>query len=218
MSVASSRHSAITLFSHPNSIYSHLVRFVMAEKNVLYDLVEVENGRISEQLLEYNPYGEVPTLTDRDIVIYRPNIILEYLDERYPHPPLMPVFPKNRAETRLLLHRMEMDWYSLANKVIQDNDETAAKDLKDTLLSSSEALRNTEFFLSDEFSMIDCYVAPLLWRLPMMNINLTGSNAKIWQRYMNSIFARETFKNSLTNDEINQRAISVVENKKGKVQ
>lgn len=210
----SNKHSSIALYSHPNSIYSHLVRFVMAEKNVIYDSVEVEDGRTCEQLLEYNPYGEIPTLVDRSLVIYTPSIILEYLDERYPHPPLLPVFPIARAETRLFLHRVEQDWYSLANRILENgSDPEAEKDLKETILSSTDAVRNTDYFLGEEFSIMDCYAAPLLWRLPMMNITLTGSNAKLWQRYCSMLFSRESFRSSLTADEINQRALATGEGK-----
>ncbi len=205
---AASRHLSITLYSHSNSIYSHLVRFVMSEKNVTFDLIEVDSNCVNKQLLDCNPYGEVPTLVDRDLVIYNPSIILEYLDERYPHPPLMPVFPISRAETRLFLYRIAQDWYSLADKIISNPKDTKSiKDLKETLISTTDAIRSTEFFMSDEFSIIDCYVAPLLWRLPMMNVNLTGSSGKLWQKYMNTLFSKESFRGSLTNDEINQRAL-----------
>ena len=205
---ASSRHSSIILFSHSNSIYSHLVRIVMQEKNVTFDLVEVDLDCTNKQLLDCNPYGEVPTLVDRDLVIYNPVIILEYLDERYPHPPLMPVYPISRAETRLMLYRIAQDWFSLAEKITANPKDTkSVRDLKETLISSSDAIRNTEFFMGDEFSIFDCYVAPLLWRLPMLNVNLTGPSSKLWQKYMNTLFNRESFRSSLTSDEINQRAL-----------
>ncbi|MBQ8706940.1 MAG: glutathione S-transferase N-terminal domain-containing protein [Succinivibrionaceae bacterium] len=207
VTIGSNRHSSVTLYSHSNSLYSHLVRFVMSEKNVVYDLAEVDDPKNAALLHETSPYNEVPTLVDRDLVVYNTSIILEYLDERYPHPPLMPVYPISRAETRVLLYRIRQDWYSLAQKVISEKDAVAARDLKVTLLSSSEAVRDSEFFLGDEFSMIDCYLAPLLWRLPMMNIALDGPYAAAWKKYTNMLFSRDTFKASLTHEEINQRAL-----------
>lgn len=206
MSLKSNKHSVMTLFSHQNSIYSHLVRLVMAEKSIDGDIVEIESSKICEDLIEYNPYGIIPTLVDRDLVVYTPSIIVEYLDERFPHPPLMPVFPVARAETRLFIYRIVEDWYSLADRLVLDpNDSAARKDLHDTLISSSEAVSGSIFFMNDEFSILDCYVAPLLWRLPEFQIELEGIAGKHWKRYMNNVFSRNTFKSSLTHEETYRR-------------
>lgn len=200
------KRSVITLFSHQNSIYSHLVRIAMAEKSLESEIVEVESDKISSELIEYNPYGVIPTLVDRDLVVYTPDIIIEYLDERFPHPPLMPAYPVARAETRLFIYRIVQDWYSLADRIVANaKDEEARRDLHDTLISSTEAVSSTQFFMNEEFSILDCYVAPLLWRLPEFRIELEGVAGKHWQRYMKEVFARNTFKKSLTNYEIYRR-------------
>ena len=210
MSNTASRRSTMTLFSHSNNIYSHQVRIVLAEKGVQYDLVEVEPNKECIELLDYNPYGVLPTLVDRELVLYNSAIILEYLDERFPHPPLMDVFPVQRAHTRLFLYRIVKDWYSQVEAIIANpGDMRLKKELADTLLSNTEAVSSFQYFLSDEFSLFDCYVAPMLWRLPELGVVLEGNVAKDWKRYQNLVFERSSFRESLTNDEINQRNIAL---------
>ena len=111
MSNASSKRSVMTLFSNKNDIYCHQVKIVLAEKGVAYENEEVDLQALSEDLMELNPYGTLPTLVDRDLVLFSSRIIMEYLDERFPHPPLMPVYPVSRAKSRLLMLRIEQDWY-----------------------------------------------------------------------------------------------------------
>ena len=210
MSNTASRRSTMTLFSHSNNIYSHQVRIVLAEKGVQYDLVEVEPNKECIELLDYNPYGVLPTLVDRELVLYNSAIILEYLDERFPHPPLMDVFPVQRAHTRLFLYRIVKDWYSQVEAIIANpGDMRLKKELADTLLSNKEDVSSFQYFLSDEFSLFDCYVAPILWRLPELGVVLEGNVAKDWKRYQNLVFERSSFRESLTNDEINQRNIAL---------
>lgn len=210
MSNTSSRRAAMTLFSHSNNIYSHQVRIVLAEKGVQYDLVEIEPHKETTEFLDYNPYGVLPTLVDRELVVYNAAIILEYLDERFPHPPLMEVFPVQRARTRVFLYRIVKDWYSIIEKIYANpSDRNLKKELADILLTNTDAVSSNQYFLSDEFSLIDCYIAPILWRLPELGIKLEGSAAKDWNRYQNLIFERPSFRESLTNDEINQRIIAI---------
>lgn len=111
MSSASSKRSVMTLFSNKDDIYCHQVKIVLAEKGVLYENAEVDLQALPEDLMELNPYGTVPTLVDRDLVLFNSRIIMEYLDERFPHPPLMQVYPVSRAKDRLLMLRIEQDWY-----------------------------------------------------------------------------------------------------------
>lgn len=208
----SNKHSAMTLFSHPNNIYSHQVRMVLAEKKIQYELIELDSERATMELYNYNPYGQVPTLVDRESILYNAAIIIEYLDERYPHPPLMPVYPVTRAQTRIFLYRVVKDWYSLVEKIIeQPNNDFLKKELRDTLLSSVEAVQKTNYFLSNDFSVYDCYIAPLLWRLPELGIVLDGYGSDDWKRYSDLVFESQTFKESLTNAEINKRHISLGE-------
>ena len=153
-------------------------------------------------LLNY-PYGTLPTLVDRDLNLYKSHIIMEYLDERFPHPPLMPVYPVARGNSRLMMHRIEQDWYSVAAQIFRGEGDTEAlrNNLRETLLSLAPIFAETPYFMSEEFSLVDCYLAPLLWRLPALNITLTGAGSKEVLAYMKRIFERSSFVASLTDQE-----------------
>src|SRR3990170_3064373 len=122
MAVISNRRSVMTLFSKPTDPWSHRTRLVLAEKSINIDIVDVDDGNLPEDLLDLNPYNSVPTLVDRDFVLYDSRVIMEYLDERFPHPPLMPVDPVARAQFRMALFRIEKDWYSLAEQIYDGGD------------------------------------------------------------------------------------------------
>jgi RNA polymerase-associated protein len=191
----------MTLFSKPTDIWSHRTRLVLAEKSVNIDIVDVDEGTLPEDLLDLNPYNSVPTMVDRDLVLYDSRVIIEYLDERFPHPPLMPVDPVTRAQFRLALYRIERDWYGLSDEILQGGDRKpvarAIKSLEDSILSSVEIFAAKKFFLSDEFSLVDCTIAPILWRLPILGIDPPASARPI-QRYMDDVFSRPSFQESLT--------------------
>lgn len=201
MTVIANRRSVMTLFSRPTDVWSHRVRLVLAEKSLNIDLVDVDDGVFPEDLLDLNPYNSVPTLVDRDLVLYDSGVIIEYLDERFPHPPLMPVDPVTRAQFRLALYRIAQDWYSLASEIEEGGDRKpvtrARKALRDSIVSSVEIFSARRFFLSDDYSLVDCSIAPILWRLEVFNIDLP-SQAKPIQRYMDEIFSRPSFQASLT--------------------
>src|SRR5271165_719107 len=154
----------MTLFSAPTDPWSHRTRLVLAEKGIAIELVNVDPHKLPEDLLDLNPYHSVPTLVDRDLVLYDSRVIIEYLDERFPHPPLMPVDPVNRAQFRLALHRIERDWYALAEQIEREPDKKQQlrlkKLLRDTILQGSELFKIKRFFLSDEFSVVDATIAP----------------------------------------------------------
>lgn len=202
MSSIATKRSVMTCFSESDSIYSHQVRIVLAEKGVNVEINEVNPSDPPEELLMLNPYQVLPTLVDRDLVIYSPNIIMEYLDERFPHPPLLPVYPVARAKSRLMMSRIAEDWYTLADKIESGSGdvETAKKELLESLLSISPIFAEQEYFLSDDFSLVDCCIAPLLWRLPKYGIELPKQAAPI-KAYMKRIFAKNSFIVSLTNVE-----------------
>jgi len=193
----------MTLFSAKDDMYSHLVRIVLAEKAVSYDLVQVKAEQVPEDVYEVNPYGSLPTLIDRDLAVFQAEIINEYLDERFPHPPLMPVYPVARANTRLMIHRIRQDWFSLAYQILHNTDTAtqARKDLREGLLAMAPLFAENAFFLSDEFSITDCYLAALLWRLPQLGIELSGAGSKAVATYMARIFERDGFQQSLTSTE-----------------
>ncbi|GBF30878.1 stringent starvation protein A [bacterium MnTg04] len=201
MALVANRRSVMTLFSKSVCVHSHRARIVLAEKSISVDLIDVEGPELPEDLLDLNPYHSLPTLVDRDLVLYDSRVIMEYLDERFPHPPLMPVDPVSRAQFRLALFRIETDWYELADKIESSGDTKSAnqarKQLKESLLSSGEIFATKPFFISDDFSLVDCTVAPILWRLQHFGIELPG-NVRAIQQYMDRIFSRPSFQASLS--------------------
>jgi RNA polymerase-associated protein len=176
---------------------------VLAEKGVGVEISFTVPDELPEDLLELNPYGTVPTLVDRELVLYNSHIIMEYLDERFPHPPLMPVYPVSRGQSRLTMHRIQNDWYVLAEKIMAKKGDLEAtrNELREAFLSLAPLFAETPYFMSEEFSLVDCYLAPLLWRLPALGIELTGTGSKDVKAYMKRIFERPSFIASLTDQE-----------------
>jgi RNA polymerase-associated protein len=140
---------------------------VLAEKKIAAELVDVDAKALPERVREVNPYETVPTLVDRDLVLYESQIIMSFLDERYPHPPLMPVDPVTRARARLYMYRIDRDWYGLMTR-IKGGDDQARVELHDSLVSSAPLFAASRFFLSDELTLVDFVLAPLLWRCPVL--------------------------------------------------
>ncbi|MGX2974649.1 stringent starvation protein SspA [Ursidibacter arcticus] len=198
---SASKRSVPTLFSEKTDIYSHQVRIVLAEKGVAYEIENIAPNTISEDLMEVNPRGTIPTLVDRDLVLSNARIIMEYLDERFPHPPLMPVYPVLRAQCRLNMHRIQNDWYSLIDLVDRDptteEAKKALKQLKEEVLSLGPVFAETTYFLSEEFSLVDCYIAPLLWRMHNLGVEFTGAGSKAVKAYMIRVFKRDSFVQSV---------------------
>ena len=200
------KRTIMSLYSDNDDIYSHQARIVLAEKGVNVEIMSVKSTEIPDDLLAVNPYGTVPTLIDRDLVLYEARIIMEYLDERFPHPPLLPVYPVARAETRKMMHRIEQDWYCLLQRIQADTDAAEARALLLESLSSLEPVfADKLYFLSDEFSLLDCALAPLLWRLPCLGIEIPVQ-AKSLHTYMQRVFKRDAFQISLTDAERQLRA------------
>ena len=197
------KRTIMSLYSNHDDIYSHQVRIVLAEKGVNVDIMPIHPS--SDDLLAINPYGLLPTLIDRDLVLYEPRIIMEYLDERFPHPPLLPVYPVARAETRKMMYRIEQDWYGLANQIQTQATPEAQQVLLDSLLGIEAVFADKMFFLSEEFSLLDCVLAPLLWRLPALGVTIPDSAVGILQ-YMDRLFKRDSFESSLTDVERQIRA------------
>lgn len=209
MSVSANKRSSMAFFSDPNDHYCHRVRIVLAEKGVTVDIVNVEPDSHPQELAEVNPYNTVPTLLDRDLVLYEPNIMMEYLDERFPHPPLLPVYPVARANSRLLMYRIQRDWCGLVDTLTNPsstaaNITRARKELRESLVGVAPVFAEMQFFMSDEFSLVDCCLAPILWRLPHLGVELPRQ-AKPLQDYMDRIFAREGFIGSLSAVERNMQ-------------
>lgn len=196
------KRTVMSLHTAQDDIYSHKVRIVLAEKGVNVDIIPAKKDDPSQDLLAVNPYATLPTLIDRDLVLYEDKIIVEYLDERFPHPPLLPVYPVARAETRKMLYRIEHDWYSLLHKIIDNSaDALEAKQvLLNSLVTLEPVFADKSYFLNEEFSLLDCAMAPLLWRLPSLDIEIPKEVVAL-NAYMEKLFNRPSFQESLTNAE-----------------
>ena len=199
----------MTLYSDPNSAQSHRVRIVLGEKDLIFNVEDILNGQNNEDLIALNPNNTTPTFVDRNLVLYESRVIMEYLDERFPHPPLMPVDPVIRAKTRMVLHYIEKDLYGLLDDIKSSGEKkstTAKLKLKENLMLSLDFIQGKKFFLSDDFSIIDCSMAPILWRLPEYGIELPKS-AKPILKYADRLFERTSFVENLSEQEEEMRSI-----------
>ena len=204
---AVTKRSSMTLFSDPRDHYSHRVRMVLAEKGVTVDIVDVVGGKIPEDLAELNPYNTLPTLADRDLVLYESNVIMEYLDERFPHPPLLPVYPVQRALSRLWITRVEKEWSTKLDLLMLGKGREATltkarKELRESIIAIAPIFAEKPFFMNEEFSLVDCCVAPILWRLKEVGITLPEKSTRPLFKYMRMIFERDAFRESLTEAEM----------------
>lgn len=191
----------MALYSSETGLDSHWVRFVVAEKGINVDIVNVSaDESAAADLAELNPYNLAPTLVDRDLVLYNASVINDYLDERYPHPPLMPVDPVSRAQLRLVHHRILQDWYFRAYEIEASTGkiaEQAARQLKESLIATNELFKVQDYLLSDELTLVDCMLGPLMWRLSHYGVKLGKPGASV-ETYAQRVFSRATFKTSLT--------------------
>ncbi len=200
--------TVLTLFSGRDVLASHRARLVLAAKGVTFELVLVDPADPPEDLLDLNPYHSVPTLVDRDLVLYDVNVIAEYIDERYPHPPLMPVDPLSRARIRLGIARMEKDWFGYVDTIktgTKSTIETARKRLREGLLASVPVFKASKFFLNTELSLADCALAPLIWRLPALGVALPRE-AQLILDYGERMFRSPGYARSMTDEEKALRA------------
>ena len=200
------KRSSMTFFSDGADHYSHRVRIVLAEKGVAVDIVDCQDDELPEDVAALNPYNSLPTLLDRELVLFESNVMMEYLDERFPHPPLLPVYPVARAESRLYIYRIQRDWCRYADTILnkkgsEDEIDAARKELRDSLVAISPIFQEKPYFMSEEFSLVDCVIAPILWRLPAMGIELPEAQCKPLIAYMDRLFDRESFQESLSEAE-----------------
>ena len=201
MSALVNRRSIMTLYADPKDPVGHAVRIVLAEKDVNVDINYVNDETKPEDLNELNPYELILTLIDRDLVLYDAQIMMEYVDERYPHPPLMPVDPVTRANNRQLRYRLMRDLYALTADIAGDNDVAGAnarKMIRDNLLAIAPLFSSGPYFMSEEFSLVDCCLAPLLWRLQHFGIKLPPAQARPILNYAERLFRRDSFRASLS--------------------
>jgi RNA polymerase-associated protein len=206
MAVVANKRSVMTMYSDPSSPYCHRVRLVLAEKSITVEIKDVDPLDISEDIMDLNPYGTLPTLVDRDLTLFESRIIMEYLDERFPHPPLLPVDPVSRASSRLYMHRVSKDWYTQMEEILGGGKGAtkARKELRESLIAAAPIFTHKPFFMSDDFSLVDCSIGPLLWRLPVLGIELPPQ-AKPVLDYAARLFERESFQDSLSSLEREMR-------------
>ena len=195
--------AATTLYSATQGLESHTVRFIMAHKSIERDVLEVDFDELPEEILELNPCQTLPTLFDRGMVLYDLGVVMEYLDERFPFPPLLPVDPIEKAEKRLLIYRFTRApgcWYELVKAILSGNkkgSEAARKTLNANLIELIPLFSHKPFFKSDTMTLVDACLAPILWRLNLLGISL-DAKAKPVSAYANRLFSQEGFQESLT--------------------
>lgn len=190
------------LYSGTTCPYSHRCRIVLFEKGMDFEVIDVDLMNKTEDVATINPYGKVPVLVERDLVLYEANIINEYIDERFPHPQLMPSDPVMRGRARLFLHRFEQELYSQV-AIIEQGAKAADKAravIRDNLTQIAQILTKQKFLLGDEFSMLDVAIAPLLWRLDHYGIQMSKEAAPM-MKYAERLFSRQGFIDALTPSE-----------------
>ena len=212
--VSLNRRTSMALFSDPLDHYSHRVRIVMQEKGVAAELINSDVNNLSKEVIEISPYATLPVLIDRDVCLYDSVILMEYLDERFPHPPLLPVYPVARAHMRLFIQRIEEDWCTLFDKLLEDNLKDSEKkkirqDFRSHLIDTISILKEKPYFMSDDFSLVDCCIAPILWRLPLVGIEIREeTKTRPLHKYMKLVLTRPAFLESLSEEERDIRSIT----------
>ncbi len=196
------------LYSGSQCLFSHACRFVLKEKEIECDVVFTSDKQVEDAVAELNPYGETPTLADRDLVLYDGVVVNEYLDERFPHPPLMPSDPTTRAQARVMISRLRRDWLDdVQNRMASGVklEKNLARSLSDGLVAMSNHFLENKYVLGEDFSLVDAYLVALLWRLPLLQVNLPRQGGKILD-YGNRMFAKPSFQESLSAAEREMRA------------
>jgi RNA polymerase-associated protein len=190
----------MTLYSGTTDPYSHRCRFVLFEKGMDFQVIDVDVFNKPEDLAVMNPYNTVPVLVERDLILYEANIINEYIDERFPHPQLMPPDPVMRARARLFLHRFENELFCHIPGLESSNAKVAEKAraaVRENLTQISPVFAKQKFMLGDEFSMLDVAIAPLLWRLDHYGIQLDKEAAPL-MKYAERLFSRPAYIEAMT--------------------
>jgi len=211
--VSINKRTSMALFSDAGDHYCQRVRIVLEEKGISSEIIDVDKNKLSDEILEVSPYATLPVLVDRDVALYDSVTLMEYLDERFPHPPLLPVYPVSRANMRLYMKRISNDWCSLFDSLVGDKlkeaqEKKIKKQLKSLILSTNPIFKEKPYFMNEEFSLVDCCIAPILWRLPQVGIDIPkDTKNKPINDYMKKVFTRQAFLNSLTEIEKEIRSL-----------
>jgi RNA polymerase-associated protein len=194
----------MVLYSGTTCPFSQRCRFVLFEKGMDFEIRDVDLFNKPEDINVMNPYGQVPILVERDLVLYESNIVNEYIDERFPHPQLMPADPVMRARTRLFLFNFERELFvhvqALENSNNQKLIEKGRSTIRDRLTQLAPIMLKNKYMLGDDFSMLDVALAPLLWRLDHYGIDLPKTAAPL-MKYAERIFSRPAYIEALTPSE-----------------
>ena len=192
------------LYSDRDNHYSHRVRIVLAEKDITCEIREFDTEDVSDEILAMSNTHQLPILVDRDLNLSDTGVIMEYLDERFPHPPLLPVYPVSRASCRELMLRIDREWCPLVDQILNSRmtkkkEMQVKEELVQQLATISSTFKEFAFFMNEDFTLVDCYLAPILWRLPSMGINLPyNKHLKPLLDYQAKLFDRPGFNDSLT--------------------
>ena len=211
--VSINKRTSMALFSDAGDHYCQRVRIVLEEKGISSEIIDVNKNKLSDEILEVSPYATLPVLVDRDVDLYDSFTLMEYLDERFPHPPLLPVYPVSRANMRLYIKRINNDWCSLFDSLVSDKlkeaqEKKMKKQLKSLILSTNPIFKEKPYFMNEEFSLVDCCIAPILWRLPQVGIDIPkDAKNKPINDYMKKVFTRKAFLSSLTEIEREIRSL-----------
>jgi len=211
--VSLNKRTSMALFSDPTDHYCQRVRIVLEEKGISSEIIDTDKNNISAEILEVSPYSTLPVLVDRDVCLYDSITLMEYLDERFPHPPLLPVYPVARANIRLYMKRIANDWCSLFDRLVEEELKSAEekklkKQLKSLIVGANPIFKEKPFFMNEEFSLVDCCIAPILWRLPQIEIDIPNDvKNKPLNEYMKKVFTRKAFIDSLTELEREMRSL-----------
>ncbi|WEN14560.1 glutathione S-transferase N-terminal domain-containing protein [Rhodanobacter sp. AS-Z3] len=194
--------TVLTLYTTADDVQCHRARLVLAAKGVSYERVLVDPAHPPEDLIDLNPYASTPTLVDRDLTLFDSSVVCEYLDERYPHPPLMSIDPQSRARVRVAAVRIEKDWLTEVDIIRSGGRpaDAARKRLRGHLLAAVPLFKAAKFFLNPEMSLLDCLVAPVIWRLPWLGVDL-GKQGKPVIDYGERLFHSQGFARSMTDQE-----------------
>ena len=195
------------LYSGTQCLFSHACRFVLKEKDIECDVVFSNDKQVEETVAELNPYGETPMLADRDLVLYDGMVVNEYLDERFPHPPLMPSDPTSRAKAKVMMARLRRDWLDGVQNCMASGtklEKSLNRSLSDGLVAMSAHFSENKHALGEDFSLVDAYLAVLLWRLPHLKVNLPRQGGRMLD-YGKRIFAKSAFQESLSTVEREMR-------------
>ena len=202
--VSLNKRTSMALFSDPTDHYCQRVRIVLEEKGISSEIIDTDKNNINADILEVSPYSTLPVLVDRDVCLYDSVTLMEYLDERFPHPPLLPVYPVARANIRLYIKRIANDWCTIFDRLVDEKLKEAEqkklkKQLKALIVSTNPIFKEKPFFMNEEFSLVDCCIAPILWRLPQVGIEIPNdAKNKPVNEYMKKVFTRDAFIRSLT--------------------